>query len=426
MKKRLFLLLVPVFFATTRIDSTEIPFELSAQDRYQLNYKEYSIDFRTVPSNPNVYSEIPTYLDKELTQVDSSIKPDQSFQIVAVDVKSTDQLVFQLADKSYILADPKQVYDDIRLNEEKVDKTYWLKKEFQVYTSPIANQAKKVTTRLQSYSPVKVTEIVETHLARFAQIEGVGWVELDYLSATDNRIEAVQELLNKKYSSDNLSIYIKQLSTQYTAGVNQDKLMYAASVTKLPTLYYAQFQLYKGSYDLSQGLQYVKETEDFKGAYDPEGSGSLPKSPDNAHYTIEDLINRVAKESDNVASNILAYYATNQFDADFYGLLTPITKRKWDMEDRQASAEMAGLVMEAIYYQGGYVLGSLQATNFDNQRISRDIDVPVAHKIGDAYDFRHDVALVYADSPFVLSIFTENSDYDTISQIANDVYGILQ
>ena len=96
------------------------------------------------------------------------------------------------------------------------------------------------------------------------------------------------------------------------------------------------------------------------------------------------------------------------------------------MSSRQASAQMAGMIMEAIYHQSGYVLESLQSTQFDNQRIARDIPVPVAHKIGDAYDFRHDVAVVYADSPFVLSIFTDQSDYETISKIANDVYGILK
>ena len=50
----------------------------------------------------------------------------------------------------------------------------------------------------------------------------------------------------------------------------------------------------------------------------------------------------------------------------------------------------------------------------------------VAHKIGDADEFEHDTGVVYADSPFVLSIFTKNSDYDTISQIAKDVYEVLK
>ena len=50
----------------------------------------------------------------------------------------------------------------------------------------------------------------------------------------------------------------------------------------------------------------------------------------------------------------------------------------------------------------------------------------VAHKIGDADEFKHDTGVVYADSPFILSIFTKNSDYDTISQIAKDVYEVLK
>ena len=34
--------------------------------------------------------------------------------------------------------------------------------------------------------------------------------------------------------------------------------------------------------------------------------------------------------------------------------------------------------------------------------------------------------MVYADYPFVISIFTKNSDYDTISKIAKDVYEVLK
>ena len=50
----------------------------------------------------------------------------------------------------------------------------------------------------------------------------------------------------------------------------------------------------------------------------------------------------------------------------------------------------------------------------------------VFHKIGDAYDFKHDVAIVYTDSPFILSIFTDKEGYDKITSIADDVYGILK
>ena len=43
-------------------------------------------------------------------------------------------------------------------------------------------------------------------------------------------------------------------------------------------------------------------------------------------------------------------------------------------------------------------------------------------KIGDAYDFKHDVAIVYANSHFCSVYFTNHADYDTISKITDDIY----
>ena len=96
------------------------------------------------------------------------------------------------------------------------------------------------------------------------------------------------------------------------------------------------------------------------------------------------------------------------------------------MKTREMSSKTAADLMEAIYQQNGEIISYLSSTAFDNARISKDINVQVAHKIGDAYDYRHDVAIVYADQPFILSIFTNNASYDDISNIANDVYNILK
>ena len=98
----------------------------------------------------------------------------------------------------------------------------------------------------------------------------------------------------------------------------------------------------------------------------------------------------------------------------------------WDVEKREASAEMAGNVMEAVYQQNGSIIDALSSTKYDDQRIARDLPVKVAHKIGDAYDFRHDVAIVYTNSPYVIAIFTDHSNYDTISNISKDIYEVLK
>ena len=426
MKKYLLLLLMPILLASATVDSTEIDFILTNQENFLLNAKVTDETFTSIPSNPNVYSPVDTYLDRNLTQKVSTLKENQTFSIQSVEINDQNQQVFLLDNGQYLLADPAVIFDDQIIESAPTRLTVWLKKDFKLYTTPIENQQKIAKTSLKAYQSVKISQIVTTPTTIYAKIDGEGWLKSTDFSQEDNRIEAVQELLNKKYSKDNIGVYVKQLSSQKTAGVNQDKLMYAASVTKLPVLYYVQEKIDQEEYSLTEGLQYIDKVTDFKGSYSAEGSGTLGKTADNRHYRIDELINKTAKESDNAASNLLAYYITNQFDAAFYEEITAIVGQKWDMSSRQASAQMAGMIMEAIYHQSGYVLGSLQNTEFDNQRIARDIPVPVAHKIGDAYDFRHDVGVVYTDSPFILSIFTDQSDYDTISEIADDVYELLK
>lgn len=122
----------------------------------------------------------------------------------------------------------------------------------------------------------------------------------------------------------------------------------------------------------------------------------------------------------------MGYYLSKQSDATFKSKMSAIMGDDWDPKEKLISSKMAGKVMESIYNQNGFVLESLTKTDFDNQRIAKGVSVKVAHKIGDADEFKHDTGVVYADSPFVLSIFTKNSDYDTISKIAKDVYEVLK
>ena len=96
--------------------------------------------------------------------------------------------------------------------------------------------------------------------------------------------------------------------------------MYSASVTKLPYLYYVQEQLNKKAISPTTTYKYIPEVNDFKGGYEPEGSGSLSKTPDGKEYSVQELIDKIAKESDNVGHNILNYYVTHQSDQDWIKL----------------------------------------------------------------------------------------------------------
>ncbi|NQM55240.1 serine hydrolase [Streptococcus suis] len=426
MQKKLIVWLLPILFGWQVVDSTEIPFELTAQEEYELTQTVYDQYFQTIPQNPNVFQTESIYSDVNLTQVSGQIKPNQDLSITGVAINERKELVYQLDNTHYILASKQLLFDDTIVTESSVEQTYWLKQGFTVLSSPISNQAKELKTDLRAYQAITISKIATTAIGDFAYISDRGWISLKDLSEKDNRMEAVQALLSSNYSKNNIGIYVKDLTTGKEAGVNQDKIFYSASIAKLPILYYVQEQLNAGQVALNTTVKYTAESISFNGAYKVSGSGSLSKTPDNKDYTIEELINKTAKVSDNVASNLLSYYIANKFDDDFYQVTTAVTGSKWDMVSRETSARVAGKMMEALYEQNGYVIESLLSTQFDNQRISKDIPVPVAHKIGDADDVKHDVAIVYAESPFVLSIFTDKSSYDEITQIANDIYGILK
>ena len=411
MKKLLAIMLMIVFSAPVFAISTE---------------KSSSEFFNNIPENPNIHHAVSSFSKPDLTGKAQKIKPDSALKIKALITKNVKTPVFKLSDGRFIKASQNSVYADVVLRQDSFLKNYWLKKTFTVYQSPYVTGVKKVNTNLKGYSKVHISKRAVTNHGVYLKADGKGWIDEKDLAFADNRMEKVQDLLNQKYNKSNYSIYIKQLNTQKTAGINEDKAMYSASVTKLPILYFVEKQIKDRKVKLTDKLTYTEQVNQFKGAYKTEGSGELPKKADNKTYTVDNLLKAVAQHSDNAASNILGYYIAHQYDKAYQETVEKIAHAKWSMENRNVSSKTAANAIEALYYQQSPALNYLKSTEFDGDRISRDIAVPVAHKIGDAYDYKHDVAVIYAGEPFILSIFTDKSSYDNISAIADDVYGILK
>lgn len=428
MKKLLLLFILTFFLRPLILDSAESALPLTLGQRYQLSAEAGTLYtfFSSIPKNPNLYGETLTYADKDLLQVKGSLKPNQPIEIKSLILNNDLIPVFALTDGTYLAASRNVIFDDIVLERSPHSQTYWTSEEMTIYKEPYVLGTASLPNKLPGYQPVKVINKARTQHGTYLEIEGQGWVEQEALSSLDNRIDKVQALLNKKYNKPNYGIYIKQLATQKTAGINQDQDMYSASITKLPILYYVEEQLQLGKVSLADRLLYTEEINSFKGSYDASGSSKMSLTADNKDYSVEELLQYVAQNSDNVASNLLGYYIANQYDKTYQKEIAILAGRPWQMTDKKASAKMAGRVMEGLYYQNSPILEKLSETDFDNQRISKDINSRVAHKIGDAYDYKHDVALVYSDSPFVLSIFTDKASYDEITAIANDVYEILK
>lgn len=382
--------------------------------------------FDKIPAKPISTHLIVTYKDQDLTQEKGYLPSKTVLDIVMLTYNQNAQPIFKLSDGSYILASKLNIVDSSSLLAEETPEVYWVKADASYYEAPYTTGVKKRSGIDKAYQKVSVTEKVQTQYGIYAKISDKVWVPITDLSQTDHRMEAVQLLLNKKYNQSNLSIYVKQLQTDEVAEINADKKMYSASISKLPILYYTQRQITNGELQPTQQYQYIDAVNTFSSAYKPEGSTVLPHTANHQDYSIDDLEKAVAQESDNVASNMLAYYVTQQFDSTYTKVIAAVAGETWDMSKREVSAKMAGKMMEALYYQDGKIMDYLSHTEFDNQRIAKDISDRVAHKIGDAYDYKHDVAVVYSDSTFVLSIFTNESSYNEITRIANDIYNILK
>ncbi|MGT2958215.1 serine hydrolase [Streptococcus bovimastitidis] len=427
--KKLFVLMMMVFFVSPLpVISTEKETSFSNAKIHPLteNVITNSLYYKSIPSNPNLYYESNTYSDPELSIFAKVLEPNANFAIEDLVLNQENIPVFKLSDGTYIEANRQIIYDDATIEEVAVDKTFWLPENFTVYKEPYVKGVDSLKTDLKAFTKVHADQLVQTQQGLYYRINGKGWISDKELSLADNRMVKVQQVLSQKYNKGNYSIYVKQLDTQASAGINADKMMYSASIAKLATLYFVQNQISNGQVSPDKKLKYVKDVNHFEGDYDPSGSGEIAKTADNKEYSVSELLKAIAQHSDNVATNILGYYLANKYDQNFYSQINAVSGISWNMEKRMMSSRAAANVMESIYYQKGDIISYLSKTDFDNKRISKNIDVPVAHKIGDAYDYKHDVAIVYGDSPFIISIFTDKASYDDITKIADDVYSILK
>ena len=426
MRKVLAILLLPAIFTIGNVISTEKEVAFTPDQLAPITENPLGAYYTQLPTHPTVLEKTPTFKDGSLKEIAGYLEAEKKVPIKELHINDQGVPVFKLTNNQFVAADKQIIIEDTIQSQEEVQKEAWIRKDFKVFEKPYQAGVKEVKTDLKAYQKVTISKEVRTARGTYSFVEGKGWISNIFLSEENIQMEEVQDLLNQKYNQANLGIYVYDLVDQKEAGINQNKEVYSASITKLPYLYYAQEQINQGKLQADQKFKYIKEVNDFPGSYDNEGSGSLPKEADNEDYSLAELMSKVAKESDNSAHNILAYYGSQQSNQDFQKEIDAIAGQHWDVESRMVNPKMVGHLLVEIYQQEGGLIDLMSQTNFDQERISKNIDVKVAHKIGDAYDYKHDAAIIYGKTPFVLVIFTENSSYDQISQIADDIYGVLK
>ena len=409
-------------------------FVFPAQPKKEMvRVKPKAVYYSVIPNQAVALSTLTSYKDRDLTIKSDSINARTRLSIKTIVDKGKKKL-FLLNDNSYVLASTKTIGSDVVLTVKKLSTTVYTASTVKVLYAPFTVDNQQVYTTLPANQSLQTLKKATTHWGTYYEVSfddgPTGWVSSTSVSLENPKLISLQKLLDQRYNNSNYSITVKQLDSKFTIGVNQNKEMYSASLSKLPILYWTQKRINNGQATPNDRLKYIPAVNDESwGAFNPNGTGQLPKTANNRDYPLLDIVNFTAKDSDNVGSNLLAYYETDKFSSSYRTTINKLAGEDWDPSQRNASSAMVTRVIEALYDKGGICFNSLFNTSYDNSKIKAGIpaNIKVAHKIGIADGYNHDAAIVFTPQPYILVIETKGDTPDSVlTQISKLVYGVLK
>ena len=233
-------------------------------------------------------------------------------------------------------------------------------------------------------------------------------------------IAALDDLLARH--GDDISVYFENLETGFVYSHNACRVYFSASVPKAMYALYIFKMAERGAADLDSLLEFTYGDANW-------GSGIIQRRYNfGATFTLGELLRFNISESDNVATNILrrtfGIYGYKNFIASAGG--DPGLVRG-NVMNSQLTAYEAGLFAREIFayiQSGGRYSHKLKAHMLDNQFPFIVSCYPVASKTGWTPNAAwHDMAIVYAPSPFILVILTarygfDDTDYADFAEIS--------
>lgn len=232
--------------------------------------------------------------------------------------------------------------------------------------------------------------------------------------------EALRQILRKDISQfkGEAGIVIKDLGTNWEIFYNKDKLFPSASLAKIPIMSACFLAADEGNIELGQMVA-LKNRDKLT------GSGTLKMARAGSIFSVEELINRMIRDSDNTATNMLTNvigvdYLRNVFSS-FGFKNTNLSRRVADYKSRRKGIEnytTAGdmaMILERMYRRNlvnkkvsEKCLNTMSLKHV-NDRISKYLpaDVVVAHKTGLERSVCHDVGIVSSDKgDFLICVLT--------------------
>lgn len=215
----------------------------------------------------------------------------------------------------------------------------------------------------------------------------------------------------------NFSIFIKDLSSGQTINVGKDNEFYAASLYKISLAISLLQKVQNGAFDLDKTLTYEE------GHYHT-GSGALKNEEFGGKYSVEEVLRRLIKDSDNVAQSMLL------------GEIGGMGAYEIMPNPKTLKASQISLILEKLYFgeyldevHTGILLRTMEKTSFDNRIHSGLVKgMSFSHKIGNwaRTGSWHDCGiLTRPGNPVIVCVMSKNTTYLDFLSVTEGVGKLL-
>ncbi len=218
--------------------------------------------------------------------------------------------------------------------------------------------------------------------------------------------ESLRSLVKEKEGL--YGVYLYQIDTSQSIGINHQEEFPAASLMKLPVVVSLYQEAERRRLDLA--TEYRLRQEDKL-----SGNGSIHLQPEGTVYTYRSLAKLAIEQSDNTAVNVIAKtLGENKIQTTINSL--NLSRTNYSL--RQTSPEDMGKLLLSLYQKetltsanSREIIGYLSQTIFNDQiPAALPENVVIAHKIGLDEGILHDAAIVFTDQgDFVLVIMSKEA-----------------
>lgn len=233
-------------------------------------------------------------------------------------------------------------------------------------------------------------------------------------------------------NSGTFSVYIYDLKENKGYGINENMVITAASVNKIPILATLYKMAGEDKIDLEKII--IPQPSDIQNY----GTGSIRYDPTGTPYSLKTLARLMMEKSDNTAAYLFAQIIIKpsniQKQVDDWGLT------QTDISGNKTSVFDMNILLQKIY-RGEITTPSLTKEMLDfmdisdfDDRIPKGVDegVKVYHKTGDEVRKIHDVGIVdLPKRPYFIGVMTtdvtnEEETKNTIAKISRKVFDFMK